>query len=88
MGLQGNPSPTSVEFNPGTLDALGPIVIDTPFSSANIRASLLGMSQQASLSADQLSSLAQQVAAAMPQPLTVQEIEDAAFRGANRAEDS
>lgn len=27
MGLQGNPNPTSVEFNPGTLDALGPIVI-------------------------------------------------------------
>jgi hypothetical protein len=27
MGLQGNPSPTSVEFSPGTLDALGPVVI-------------------------------------------------------------
>jgi len=27
MGLQGNPNPTSVEFNPGTLDALGPVVV-------------------------------------------------------------
>ena len=27
MGLQGNPNPQSVEFNPGTLDALGPIVV-------------------------------------------------------------
>lgn len=30
MKLQGNPSPASVEFNPGTLDALGPIVVSAP----------------------------------------------------------
>jgi hypothetical protein len=27
MSLQGNPNPTSVEFNPGTLDALGPVIV-------------------------------------------------------------
>jgi hypothetical protein len=27
MKAQGNPSPTSLEFNPGTLDALGPVVV-------------------------------------------------------------
>lgn len=30
MGLQGNPAPASVEFNPGTLDALGPVVVSAP----------------------------------------------------------
>ena len=87
MGMQGNLNPTSVEFNPGTLDALGPVVIDAPFTaSAVIRAMVAA--QQVTLPADQLASLAQQVAAAMPQPLTAQEVEDAAFRGAQRAEDS
>ena len=27
MEQQGNPNPTSVEFSPGTLDALGPVVV-------------------------------------------------------------
>jgi hypothetical protein len=27
MRLQGNPDPQSIEFNPGTLDALGPVVV-------------------------------------------------------------
>lgn len=30
MRMQGNPNPKSEEFNPGTLDALGPIVVSAP----------------------------------------------------------
>ncbi len=59
MGLQGDPNPSSVEFNPGTLDALGPVVV-----SASSGVPTVGGEGVVVLSDAQLAAIAAQVTSA------------------------